>query len=169
MAGLVHAPALALGSALSAFFALMRETVRALGERLPRLAQNRARSRSPLFRAFGEFFQLRGDLRRRRARRRAGGHAPRRRRPAPAERRDLRRPHQDRAGRGRSRGRRSGSRHCDPGRRWRRSTAPAIARSKRNCIRYAGKQHDPTARGTSIAADQQTATIIVSLNSSDCA
>ena len=56
MAGLVHAPTLALGSALSAFFALMRGDRPRARESVSELARIARDHDLPLFRAFGEFF-----------------------------------------------------------------------------------------------------------------
>ena len=94
----------------------------------------------PMWRAFGVFLEGWATAAERRARRRARGHASRRRAAARTERSAVRRALEDRAGRGRGPGRRSRPRRRDP----RRSAGDvrphsAIARSKRNCIGCAAK------------------------------
>ena len=79
----------------------------------------------PMWRAFGVFLRGLGDRCERRARRRARGHAPRRRASARTERPVVRRAIEDRAGRGRSPGGRSRPRRrASSTKRWRRATAP---------------------------------------------
>ena len=129
-----HVGTLAVGRMHAALFELMRGDHARVAPNAFELVRLAREHDLTMWRAFGVFLRV-GRPRERRASRRARGHAPRRRAAARTERSVVRRTIEDRAGRGRSAGGRSGPRRRDP----RRSagdvsTAPAIARSKRNCI-----------------------------------
>ena len=130
IAGLSHAPTLALGASARGLFRVDARRPSARPDERLRTRSNRARSRSAPVPRVRRVSRRLGDRRRRRARRRARGHAPRRRKPAPAERRGVRRARQDRAW---PRPRRARAIRSAPSRfstkRWRPATARAIARS----------------------------------------
>ena len=140
LAAITHVGTLAFGQHHSALFELMRgDRVRAALSAflLARLAREHDLK---LWRAFGVFLEGWAKSRERRPGRRARGHASRRRSPARTEQSVFRRAAEDCAGRGRGPGGRSPTAPSPSStKRWRRPTAPVIARSKRNCIGRAAK------------------------------